>query len=116
MICFCVFAITNLCTVVTMSVSGFKQVAAHAILDFDRKKTLKAYCKLEGLSFRRMWKLEQIKLREKEAAIRHGTWKSRLSCVRFSDDPIPAPKKAYPHSTRRFQSGRFTVTVAVAMC
>lgn len=93
--------------------SGSKEVAVHAILDFDRKEALKAYCKLEGLSFKRVWKLEKLKQFEKKAAIRHGKWKSRLSSVNFGDDPPPAPKKAYSSTTRRFQSGRFTITVTV---
>lgn len=93
--------------------SGFKQAAAHAILDYDHKLAIKAYCKLEGLSFKHVWKLEKIKRFEKLVAIRNGKWKSPLSAVNFCDDPPIAPKKKSSSTTRSFQSGRFTVTVTV---
>jgi len=95
------------------SPSGFKSIAIMAVLDFDRKAALKTYCKVKGLSFKKMWKLEKLKRFEKETAMRHGVWKSRLSSVNFSEDPTPAPKKAYLSQSRVYKAGRFSVTETV---
>jgi hypothetical protein len=95
--------------------SCFKSVAAMAILDFDRKEALKIHCKKKGLSFKKMWNLEKLKRFEKQTAMRHGVWKSRLSSVNFSDDPTPAPKKAYLSQSRVYKAGRFSVTETVKM-
>jgi hypothetical protein len=92
---------------------GFKSVAAMAILDFDRKAALKNYCRVKGLSFKKMWKLEKIKRFEKKTAIRNGVWKSRLSSVNFSDDLTPAPEKAYSSQSHVYSAGRFSVTETV---
>ncbi len=82
-----------------------------AISDIDRKTALKIYCRKNGLSFTKLWNIEKMKQTRKEVAMRHNMWKSRLSSVNFSDDPIPSKEELT--KSHSYRAGRFTVRLAV---
>jgi len=92
--------------------SGFKKVARMAVTDCDLKMAMKFYCKKNGLSFDKMWKLAKQMRLEKQIAIKNNQWKSRLSTVKFSDDPTPFVEDVKEES-HCYKAGRFTVKVTI---